>query len=212
MDKRLWALSPQRMEPYLKVCGGDRAAAFRLYDWNIDISGAFGRPLGCLEVVCRNAIHRQLAVLFVRQDWWDQPGDWLSEHARLAVTAAKRELCKHGKDRTADRIVAELPFGFWVGLVSKRNNYEMKFWRPALHKAFPGFSGKPGELYEKLNLARLLRNRISHLEPIHGRDLAADYATTCRLIGHVSTEVADWVRVHPGVRDVLARKPAHGTD
>ena len=30
-DELMWALSPQRLEPYLKACGGDRTAAFVLY-------------------------------------------------------------------------------------------------------------------------------------------------------------------------------------
>ncbi|MCL2849231.1 MAG: hypothetical protein FWE61_04175, partial [Micrococcales bacterium] len=49
------ALSPERIAPYQRRCGGDLVAAIRLYEWNLSVSAAFYEALSILEVVVRNA-------------------------------------------------------------------------------------------------------------------------------------------------------------
>lgn len=200
------AVSPERLQPYLDVRPGDLAAAHRLYAWNVEVSAALYGPLHWLEVVMRNAMHRQLTELFERADWWTAHSVSLHPNAHRDLNAAEDKLRDKHKPVTPGRIVAELPFSFWVGLLGKGRDYEQQLWRPRLHQAFPRYRGKRSPLHHDLDAIRLLRNRIAHYEPIHRRHFAADYATIMRLIGYVSAEAADYVHRLDRVSAALARR------
>jgi hypothetical protein len=200
------AMSAERLAPYEADCAGDGAAALRLYSWNLEVSAAVWGPLNCLEVVCRNAMHRELSTLFGRPDWWFATGVGLHLPAERMVEEARQELARQGKVATPGRIVAELRFGFWVSLLGKGNGYEMRLWRPGLCQAFPGHRGPCRPLHRDLNSVRLFRNRIAHHEPIFRRHLAADHATVMRLIAAVSPETAEFARQRDRVPAVLARR------
>jgi hypothetical protein len=88
------AASESRMAPYLVACGGGTAGAVRLYTWNIQVSAAFQAPLGCLEIACRNAMHRRLSDLFGRPDWWEAPGLRLHNVARRITAGALDEIVR----------------------------------------------------------------------------------------------------------------------
>lgn len=200
------ALSPERLAPYEEACARDLGKALRLYGWNIEVSAAFYGPLSCLEVLLRNAIHRELATLFVRYDWWSAPGVNLHRQAQLEVERAQDKIHQNRRRKTHDRMVAELPLGFWVSLLGQGNDYEMRLWRPALHRAFPGYRGRRKPLHDALDHVRFFRNRIAHYEPIHHRHLEADHGKIIQLIGYVSPEAVECVRSFDRVPDVLARK------
>ncbi|MFE4177466.1 hypothetical protein ACFRR7_36430 [Streptomyces sp. NPDC056909] len=53
-------ITPDRLNPYLGVCGGDAGAALALYRWNSDLAAAFFEPLGHLEIMLRNALDARL--------------------------------------------------------------------------------------------------------------------------------------------------------
>lgn len=200
------SVSQDRLEPYPVACVGSRAAAARLYAWNIQASAAFHAPLGCLEVACRNAMHRQLSALFGREDWWDAAELRLHYTAQRIANDARRDLVRRRHTVTPARMVAELPFGFWVSLPGSGTDYENRLWRPALHRAFPGYRGRRVVLHRELDACRLLRNRIAHHSPIYKRDLDADHARILRLLGYVSWDYADWVEAHDRVPAVLAAR------
>lgn len=198
--------SRERIEPYLVICLGDRSAAVRLYSWNIQVSAAFQAPLGCLEVAFRNALHYRLSTLFGRGDWWLSPGTRLHHTGQHILTEAVQEIQRRGIRPTPGRVVAELPFGFWVSLLGSGTDYETRLWRPALRHAFPGYRGQRRPLHQEFDEVRRFRNRIAHHEPIHRRDLVADHVRVIRLLGYVSPEYAAWVRLNDRVPDVLAHK------
>lgn len=197
------AVSWERLGPYVDACDGDLRAACRLYAWNLEISAAFLGPLALLEIVVRNAVHRQLAELTGQDAWW-RSRLGLRPEALDKIEAAHRQLRPAGRACSAGRVVAELSFGFWVALL--RREYEMTLWRPALHRAFPGYHGRRGPLHEDLRHMSWLRNRIAHHEPIHHRHLSGDHDTMIRLIGHVCAETSRWVRAHDRVLAVLSRR------
>jgi hypothetical protein len=198
------SVSSDRLEPYLAACGGDQAAAARLYAWNIQVSAAFQAPLGCLEIVCRNAMHRQLSALFGCENWWDAPELRLHHTAQRIVGDARRDILRRRGAITSGRMVSELPFGFWVSLLGSGIDYETRLWRPALHNAFPGYRGRRAMLHLELDACRLLRNRIAHYGPIYKRDLDADHARILRLLGYLSWDYAAWVQAHERIPSVLA--------
>lgn len=200
------AFSAERLTPYQDACAGDLAAALRLYAWNIEISAGLYGPLCCLEIALRNAMHGQLVILFGRSDWWEAPTTRLHKVAVRKVADAQEELTRRRKALTPGRMVAELPFGFWVSLLGYGNDYETRLWRPALSRAFPNYQGLRKRLHRDLDYVRMLRNRIAHHEAIYERHLAADYETIMRLIGYICPETAAWVARHDRVRAVLARR------
>jgi hypothetical protein len=204
----LAAFSTARMEPYLKHCNGDAAKAFRLYAWNVEASAAFSGPLGCLEVVLRNALHKQLTAMVGRSDWWLDRRVNLHYVAGNLVQDAAEKLAARNKPNTPDSMVAELHFGFWVALLGKGRNYETTLWRPALRHSFPNYSGRRRGLHERLDSMRFLRNRIAHAEPIHRRHLKADHDTILELIGFISPSALQYVRQHDRVEQVLQRRRA----
>ena len=106
------AVSETRIAPYLAACGADRGEAVRLYTWNSQVSAAFQAPLGCLEIACRNALHRRLSDLFGQADWWQAPTLRLHSVARRIVAGTTNEISYRQRNPTPDRVVAELPFAW----------------------------------------------------------------------------------------------------
>ncbi len=132
------ALSAERLTAYLRVTGGDRERALRLYLWNTEISAAFYGPLQGLEVTLRNALHRELARVF-GTSWYDAPAMPLASRAQDLIREAKAAIAHSRKPVIPPRVVAVLSFGFWVSLLGPGPSglYEMRLWRPILHHAFP---------------------------------------------------------------------------
>ncbi|HWJ08027.1 MAG TPA: hypothetical protein VNS46_01540 [Nocardioides sp.] len=163
-------LSPARMAPYLSACDGDGERAIGLYDWNAKISSAFFESLHYLEVGLRNAMDEAASAL-IETSWLRPDSSVLTPRSRKAVAIALAQAggtaAPHGK------IVAELPFGFWWSLLA--DEYNRRLWQPALRHAFEG-QVRRRKLHTELDDLRRLRNRIAHHEPIHSRDLEADFA------------------------------------
>ena len=180
------ALSAERLSTYLAAASGDHAAALRLYTWNTDISAALYGPLQALEIVVRNAFHRELAAVY-GPAWYDDPRVPLTPFARARVDDAKDALRRTGRPLDPGRIVAELSFGFWERLLTRgphgKLNYEMALWRRALHRAFPNSRRPRVEVHKPIPALRDLRNRIAHHEPIFARPLAIEYQTIIEVIG-----------------------------
>lgn len=199
------AFSASRLTPYLRASRGDVAAAMSLYWWNVEASGALYGPLHCLEVTLRNALHARLVAAYGRSDWW-----WaapLSPNGLRIVRDTHTKCVRRGlAPVSADTMVAELSFGFWVSLLSRGSSYDRRFWVPTLHKAFPHYSGRRAALYDSLWSVVLLRNRIMHHEPVHHRDLAADHAKIYRLLGYLNPLLVKEAKALDRFPNVLARR------
>lgn len=202
------ALSFERLAPYVAAMGNVRGG-LRLYEWNLAVSASFFEDLSHLEVALRNTIHHQLMLLMRREDWWRSPTIVLGHGATNMLASAQIQAAVRVGGRPGD-VVAALSFGFWVSLLSSGGSaaYETQFWRPALHRAFPDYSGPRPPLHRKIENMRLLRNRIAHHEPIHYRHLAADHARLLTIVGWISGDFADWVAARSRVPALLMTKPA----
>ncbi|MFI7453949.1 hypothetical protein ACIBQX_41120 [Nonomuraea sp. NPDC049714] len=198
-------ISVPRFAPYLGALPGDHLVALDLYQWNVRASEAFYVPLHYLEICLRNAEHDRLRNRFGTEDWWRVAP--LDEYETAKITAAKQKLARKGVSLpSADDVVTELSFGFWVSLLSRR--YDRHLWVPALHEAFPHYSGRREPLRDNLQAMVLLRNRIMHHEPIHHRHLAADHAKIYRLLAYVEPQVIGSLQAFDRVPEVLAQRPA----
>ncbi|MET9955328.1 hypothetical protein ABZ135_27805 [Streptomyces sp. NPDC006339] len=196
------ALSDPRLGGYLRAAGGDPLRATRLYWWNVEVSAALFGPFHCLEVALRNAVHRELAARYARPDWW-RVAPLTAESVRK-VDQARGQCLRNGSAGTPDDVVAELSFGFWASLLTKR--YDRDLWVPAVHKAFPGYRGRRKGLYDEVWSLVLLRNRIMHHEPVHHRDLRADHAKLYRIMGYVNEVLAKEARLMDRFPKVLAAR------
>ena len=104
------ALSHERLQPYLDAAGGDRVRALRLYLWNTAVSAAFYGPLQGLEVVLRNAIHRQLSERY-GSAWYANLDVGLDRGALGRIRQAVSELARDGSPNDIPRIVPPCRLG-----------------------------------------------------------------------------------------------------
>ena len=104
------------------------------------------------------------------------------------------------------KIVNPISAAFWVGLLA--NKYHSALWINRLEMIFPNYHGERRGLHAALDRLRKLRNRIAHHESIYSRDLAADFASLCSVIGYMDTDAAIFVKFLSKVQQVLSSKDA----
>jgi hypothetical protein len=229
-------ISTERFSAYVTATGGDRAGAVALYEWNARISAAFHEILHHVEVIYRNALHQQLAILHsavpgrpAGAGWFDDP-PWLSRNWLTPQAIKDRDAAVNKAGHTPNRprpgkVVAELSFGFWRYLVTP--HYEASLWVPALTFAFPRLPAATLDARRRLvehHVAplHLLRNRIAHHEPIHesGRisykqkgsprvryTLTELHNAAIELVGWIDLAAVAWLTGLSQVPGVLANRP-----
>jgi hypothetical protein len=188
-------ISKDRLTRYLGATGQDVPRALQLYEYNVQLSEALYGLLHGLEVAVRNAEHHALSASYATASWYDTAP--LSPYWQDELAKAKR---KPGVRGAPGKIVAELTFGFWVELVAAQNH--RLFWvNHRLHQAFPNARRHRKFIHERLKIIQLLRNRISHHEPVltSRKTLYAgnDFITLPALlecVEWVCTETAAWMK------------------
>ena len=201
-----------RLGPYLAETGNDYALAEELYVWNLRVSGAFHEVLGVFEVVLRNALCEQLRHWHGKRTgtWLDDPTSTFDARRIEQIKAACQALSQKGKPLTEGHIVAELSFGFWRFLLSKR--YQNTLWAPHLRKAFPGMRTQRREVvYKHVEALLTLRNRIAHHEPIHRSPLADLHDAMLLVTSWIDPGMSNWLTDLSRVPSVLAAKPQSGS-
>lgn len=85
-------ISKPRLSPYMRACNDNLSQAFELYAWNLELGASFYAPLAILEIVVRNAMHRELTALFGaswhRNEQFQRVGTKIIE-ARLSVVSGR---------------------------------------------------------------------------------------------------------------------------
>jgi len=170
------------------------------YLWNIALSEALYPTLALLEVSLRNRVDTVM-VQAVHSDWLNpQNAFWQRhpgrEHQKLIETRLKLK-----PNTTRGHLVAELTFGFWVGLF--KNAYKPSLWNKSglFESVFPEFRAAKADrisfISPKLKAALILRNRISHHEAIF--DMPKGLDTTLESI----KELLYWIS--PSTVELLSR-------
>jgi Abi-like protein len=201
LERLKQSLSEERLGPYLALAGSDLREAIRLYERNTSLSEALYGLLQGLEVPLRNAMHHALSVGLSREDWYDSIVWRVAQQEQ--VDNAKESLRAKAKPVTPGRMVAELTFGFWVGLTGPK--YSVDLWERHLYKAFPNAKLGRKQLNKRLESIRLLRNRVAHHEPILSRDLPKDVDRILETIDWISLDTEQWVRQTNGFFERFAR-------
>jgi hypothetical protein len=153
-------ITKERLTRYLAATRQDVSRALELYEYNVQLSEVLYGPLHGLEVTVRNAEHHALSASFGTPTWYDAAP--LSPYWKDQITKAKTKPGVAGKP---GKVVPELTFPFWVDLLQKQNHRTLWVGRK-LHMAFPNARRTRASIHARLKVIQLLRNRISHHEPV----------------------------------------------
>jgi len=163
------------------------------------LSEAFYVPLQVLEICLRNKIDAAMTQTYGSSWLLDSAAAPLTDFSRRLVNEAIKNVscdARHGK------IVAEIKFAFWVGLLAK--GYDQTIWRTACYKAFSSAKGKKrGEVHGRLNAIRRFRNRIAHHEPIFQKDIATIHAEIIEATSWMCTDTSEWSNHHSRTIQIL---------
>ena len=207
------SIGDERLRGYVAACGGHELRGLDLYLWNGRVSAAVFEDIGFVEVAMRNACHEQLsrwhADLGHRSPWYFSP-ELLPRHMQ-DVGIARGRVAQGRKPETEGRVVAQMTFGFWRLLHSKR--YEATLWQWALRHVYPPGTARSA-VHGRLDRINTLRNRIAHHEPVHGPVLGnaglglegihAELLEIARLIDPV---VGAWIVSMSRVARLLSERP-----
>lgn len=195
------------------------------YLWNVALAEALSPSLHFLEVILRNRMDRAISEIAGPQ-WFDEAHVVVDPRSRKHVTEAKAQLLADHREPNRDRIVAELRFGFWVGLFNReyevgpdRLPTQVPLW-PRVARAIvpygPRGLRRRSILSEQLGRFRILRNRAYHHEPLWRglRDrrgalvpLSVDHSNIVRLVAAMAPELERSLRVIDRFGDVYERGP-----
>jgi len=204
-------ISADRLSTYIAYAGFDKERAIRLYVWNSYVSQCFHLPLQSVEVSTRNTVNEYLSFRF--GTGWPQDARFLNlvperrDRTQDAIRKVTKRVTTEGHPVTTGRVVAGLPFDFWVGLFTTK--YDRPLWQTSLHNILPNLpkTAKRRDLYELLRSIKELRNRVAHYEPIFQRDLSKEHTNIIAAIRHRCTYTADWVSAHSRLQLALRSKP-----
>lgn len=205
----LQLLSEERMGTYLTAANGNLDDAFALYNRNIEIAAALQGMTAMVEVVTRNAIDQALTEWNKRKqpdtDWFDL--EVLDGRAKKDIATARQRALRSGKSETHSKVLAELSFGFWRFLTSKR--YLTSLWTPALQYAFPhghkDIWTRQKQVAALLGVMTFIRNRAAHLEPVFKRNLAKDFENARTLLGWIDPNAAAWLEENAAITHLLGK-------
>jgi hypothetical protein len=159
--------SAARLGRYYRFFAQDADKAAEAYAHNLLLAEAMMPMLNVLEIALRNGINARLSKHYGRIDWWEA---WLGaaefnwQNKEIANTKAK--LTRKKEVLSADKIVAELTFGFWTSLFN--TTFQAILWKD-LRLVFPCCPKSIRQRHtisSALNQARDLRNRVFHHEPL----------------------------------------------
>ncbi len=158
-----------KIRHYLTAAGQDPNDAAEMFYLDGKIASSMLEPIRLFELVAREAIHKSLTQ--VHGPLWMLSEDKLDKRSLLKAIKSQNRV---GND--PNKIVSDLDFGFWSGLlqkggVSNQNEnilikHKLTLWNPAISKVFRFGSPQFEVISKMMNKTNYLRNRIAHHEPI----------------------------------------------
>lgn len=201
-------LTPRRFATYMKEAGFDRDIALELYIWNARIGGAFHLSIQATEVALRNRISRTLATVYGPNWWRDQ--NYLTitdDYRKTDIATVEKRIRDRCYRLDTDQVVAELSFGFWVGML--QGQYNQGIWGAHLNTAFPAMpvGTTRSAIHQSVKEISHFRNRISHHEPLVKANLSQKHSDVLKLLSWLCPSTANWIRKHSEVPALLRQKP-----
>ncbi|MEW8389533.1 MAG: Abi family protein [Candidatus Thiodiazotropha sp.] len=123
---------------------------------------------------------------------------WFSNHENM-LKNAKKKLEKSNRRATADAVIAELMFGFWVGLFESHYNdihSQNRLWPHLESTVFPNL--KPADrvhsqIHSKLEPIKKLRNRLSHHEPVWKHSTVNNASTAIQYLSSITDDIINLI-------------------
>jgi hypothetical protein len=211
--------SADRLSKYRQPGDSDGMVLAR-YLWNTLLSEALYPTMQALEVTLRNSMHDAIAAKYANTAWYDIAG-LLERDDRKQLAVAKQKLSDAAvKQRVAaarmltpGRIVAELPFGFWTSLLNSPYETNRAFWPQLVVPVFPHAPRARRTrrtLAERAHRIRILRNRISHHEPIWASPrLVQTHSDILAMISWINPAICDTIKLFDRFPTVYAAGQAH---
>lgn len=143
------------------------------YKQNLLVSKSMYIPLSILEVSIRNAVDSHFGN-FYGNGWLINEATFLQRDAIRKITEAKERIQEREESLTREKLVAELPFGFWTSLFQQPYDKNLRFSN--LRQIFSNLPKQEEKIVDRkylssqLNLIRAFRNRISHHEKVIGKE------------------------------------------
>ena len=140
---------------------------FEEYKQNIYLSEKYYILLSIFEISLRNSIDNYFKSK-IAKDWLKS--DTLHKDTKQRIDEAKKKILLRRELLTYDKIIAELPLGFWTSLF--RKSYTNLIRIKDIKHIFPNIPSKQQKLItrnildKKLNHIRKFRNRVFHYERI----------------------------------------------
>ncbi len=168
-------MSTQRMNRYVKACGGDTRKAMTLYRYNLQVSQEMFTIVSCFEVALRNAINRKLTENLGEEWLRDAIMDGgvfsvpVLRKTRDIITFAYRKL-QHTQSYTHHKLIAEMEFGIWKYMFSpiqyRVTGRNLLAIFPNKPKSSREMQYNQSYIFNELDKVNSLRNRIAHHETI----------------------------------------------
>lgn len=168
----------------------DLVGAVSRHGLNMVLCEALYPVMHMMELVLRNRVHEAFSTHFKSCQWFED--GWLKPSHQRLIQEAKTELRQRGVAQDANRVIAELSFGFWCGMFHADYERGEGPWPALLRAVFPRVP-KSWATREKIRVrlesARLLRNRVFHHHPISQfQDLHARHRALVELVGWMSPD------------------------
>lgn len=222
-------ISVPRWSTYLVAAEQDADVALRLYEWNLAASAAAHTVLSIVEIALRNALDRSLRRWNPSQgatcssDWTATPCRLIKSLTRDGVdlrTARERSssAMRGGRIANHDDVVAHLMFGTWRFLLptslSTRAHaaqraalFDQAFGPASPLPAFPHWEFAPVHLGRDVAELHLLRNRVSHHEPLLRTNLTGNLSAARRVLGAIDPALPGWLHDLEQLTAVIASRP-----
>lgn len=197
------ALSNNRLRRYLADSGGILDAALSLYERNARLAEAYYRPLQSLEVCLRNHLSAELTGHYGTH-WFLNGGPPFDKEEVDKINRAIIDLKRAGRGASPGAVIAELSFGFWVAVLSRK--YDATLWRTTFASVFLEGGRRMGRqtVHNRMDAIRNFRNRVFHHEPIYHLNPAQMHDEIIQAIAWICPDSAAWALEHSRIPHVLA--------
>ena len=178
---RLYSYS--RISRYLKASKGNKKKAQQMYYANARLAQAFQPLISFFEVILRNQLHYAIAKHFSDVQWLiNQKNGFMSDTSlthivkktgktkkndflKKEVEKSEKTLLGKRRNVTAGRVIAELNLGFWNSLYETHHYALLQGVPCKIFRGLPTGYGRK-EINAIIQDIRIMRNRVSHNEPL----------------------------------------------
>ena len=182
-------LSKEKLKAYVDITN-DKEKALELYRDNLNISAYLYKLIQVFELSTRNIFNIYLSKRY--------GNDWINKNDILTGNNNKNERLldniKHAKRdnkiRDNNDIISNLSLGFWVNLLSFKNND--KIWKTSIKKLFNGYSRE--EIQKIFRNIKEFRNRIAHHETIINKNYSELEQQIFLILKIYSNDLYEWTK------------------